>query len=161
MITGLAVGMQSVVLPVLFLAAIIYIFLAFGYGDIDITAESIEDGYWVENPLLLDFGFKTGDKILAINVNKIVNYSDLKKGGTLIVNCDSFDKLGFDKAGYVSNPLDTPMFDGYNVIRSHITTQTKEALKDIDLDAKSKARCKNFYALGMTYFMYSREYGVI
>lgn len=61
------------------LAAIIYIFLAFGYGDIDITAESIEDGYWVENPLLLDFGFKTGDKILAINENKIVNYSDLKK----------------------------------------------------------------------------------
>jgi regulator of sigma E protease len=61
------------------LAAIIYIFLAFGYGDIDITADSIEDGYWIENPLLLDYGFKTGDKILEINENKIVNYSDLKK----------------------------------------------------------------------------------
>lgn len=61
------------------LAAIIYIFLAFGYGDIDITADSIEDGYWIENPLLLDYGFQTGDKILAINENEIVNYSDLKK----------------------------------------------------------------------------------
>jgi regulator of sigma E protease len=61
------------------LAAIIYIFLAFGYGDIDIKADSIEDGYWIENPLLLEYGFKTGDKILAINENKIVNYSDLKK----------------------------------------------------------------------------------
>jgi regulator of sigma E protease len=61
------------------LAGIIYIFLAFGYGDIDIKADSIKDGYWIENPLLLDFGFKTGDKILAINENKIVNYSDLKK----------------------------------------------------------------------------------
>ncbi|MEZ4796874.1 MAG: RIP metalloprotease RseP [Flavobacteriaceae bacterium] len=61
------------------LAAIIYIFLAFGYGDIDITADSIEDGYWIENPLLVDYGFKTGDKIVAINENEIVNYSDLKK----------------------------------------------------------------------------------
>ena len=61
------------------LAAIIYIFLAFGYGDIDIKADSIEDGYWIENPLLLDFGFQTGDKILAINEYDIVNYSDLKK----------------------------------------------------------------------------------
>jgi regulator of sigma E protease len=61
------------------LAAIIYIFLAFGYGDIDIKADSIEDGYWIENPLLLEFGFQTGDRILAINDNEIVNYSDLKK----------------------------------------------------------------------------------
>ena len=61
------------------LAAVIYIFLAFGYGDIDIKAESIEDGYWIENPLLQEFGFQTGDKILAINENEIVNYSDLKK----------------------------------------------------------------------------------
>ena len=61
------------------LAAIIYIFLAFGYGDIDIRADSIEDGYWIENPLLLDFGFQTGDKILAINEYDIINYSDLKK----------------------------------------------------------------------------------
>ena len=61
------------------LAAIIYIFLAFGYGDIDIKADSIEDGYWIENPLLIEFGLQTGDKILAINEYDIVNYSDLKK----------------------------------------------------------------------------------
>ena len=61
------------------LAAIIYIFLAFGYGDIDIKADSIKDGYWIENPLLIDFGLQTGDKILAINENEIINYSDLKK----------------------------------------------------------------------------------
>lgn len=61
------------------LAAIIYIFLAFGYGDIDIKADSIEDGYWIENPLLQELGFRTGDKIMAINDYQIVNYSDLKK----------------------------------------------------------------------------------
>lgn len=61
------------------LAAIIYICLAFAYGDTDITAESIEDGYWIENPLLIDYGLQTGDKILAINEHDIVYYSDLKK----------------------------------------------------------------------------------
>jgi len=61
------------------LAAIIYVFLAFGYGDIDITADSITDGYWIENPLLKEYGLQTGDKILAINEYEIVNYSDLKK----------------------------------------------------------------------------------
>jgi regulator of sigma E protease len=61
------------------LAAIIYVFLAFGYGDIDIKADSIEDGYWIENPLLQELGFRTGDKIMAINDHQIVNYSDLKK----------------------------------------------------------------------------------
>ena len=64
---------------ILILAAIIYVFLAFGYGDIDIKADSIEDGYWIENPLLQDLGFRTGDKIMAINDYQIVNYSDLKK----------------------------------------------------------------------------------
>ena len=100
------------------------------------------------------------DVLVAMNPAALkANYKDLRKGGTLIVNCDSFDKMGFDKAGYDTNPLDTPLFDGYNVIRTHITTQTKEALKDVDLDAKSKTRCKNFYALGITYFMYSRDLG--
>ena len=61
------------------LAAIIYIFMAFGYGESDIAANSVKDGYLVENPLLKEFGLQTGDNILAINENEIVNYSDLKK----------------------------------------------------------------------------------
>lgn len=98
------------------------------------------------------------DVLVAMNPAALkANYKDLKKGGTLIVNCDTFDKSNFDKAGYETDPLDTPMFDGYQVIKTHITSQTKEALKDLELDAKSKARCKNFYALGMTYYMYSRD----
>jgi regulator of sigma E protease len=61
------------------LAAIIYIFMAFGYGDIDISASSIKDGYLVNNPLLNELGLQTGDNVLAINDHKIVNYSDLRK----------------------------------------------------------------------------------
>lgn len=61
------------------LAAIIYIFMAFGYGDVDISNDSVRDGYLVENPLLNELGLQTGDKILAINEYEIVNFSDLKK----------------------------------------------------------------------------------
>lgn len=61
------------------LAAIIYVFMAFGYGDVDISADSVSDGYWIVNPLLNDLGLETGDKVLAINEHKIVHYSDIKK----------------------------------------------------------------------------------
>ena len=61
------------------LAAIIYIFMAFAYGDVDISNDSVKDGYLVENPLLNELGLQTGDRILAINEYEIVNFSDLKK----------------------------------------------------------------------------------
>lgn len=61
------------------LAYIIYVFLLFGYGNTDFTSESLRDGYWVENPLLLELGFKTGDKIVQINDAEVHNHSDLKK----------------------------------------------------------------------------------
>ena len=85
------------------------------------------------------------------------NVGQLKKGGTIIANMDAFTDLNFKKAGYESTPIDTHELDAYQVIKANITSQTVEALKDFDLDSKSKARCKNFYALGMTYFMFHRD----
>ncbi|AXT18475.1 RIP metalloprotease RseP [Flavobacteriaceae bacterium AU392] len=61
------------------LAYFIYVFLSFAYGDADIKSDSLKDGYWVENQLLKDLGFKTGDKILAINGQPINNDSDVRK----------------------------------------------------------------------------------
>jgi regulator of sigma E protease len=61
------------------LAVIIYIFMAFAYGDIDISTKSIKDGYWITNPLLTELGAKTGDNVLSINGNNIENYADLRK----------------------------------------------------------------------------------
>ncbi|MBU3820777.1 RIP metalloprotease RseP [Flavobacteriaceae bacterium XHP0103] len=60
------------------LAFIIYILMAFAYGDEDISVKSIKDGYWIENPLLVDLGFKTGDKVIAIGDSKVINDSDIK-----------------------------------------------------------------------------------
>lgn len=98
------------------------------------------------------------DVLVAMNPAALkANFGDLKKGGTLIVNCDAFTDANLKKAGYETNPMDDGSLDDYKVIRAKISSQTKEALKESSLDSKSKTRCKNFYALGMTYFMFSRD----
>ena len=61
------------------LAYVIYVFASLVYGDIDIKADSIQDGYVVTNPILTNLGIKTGDNVIAINDQKIINYSDIRK----------------------------------------------------------------------------------
>jgi len=85
------------------LALIIYIFMSYGYGDTDISTASIKDGYLIENPLLLELGFKTGDNVVEINDVKLDNYSDLKK---LIVEADSYTVLRDGKKEKVVLPED-------------------------------------------------------
>ena len=98
------------------------------------------------------------DVLVAMNPAALkANVGQLKKGGTIIANMDAFTDLNLKKAGYESTPIDTHELDGFQIVKANITTQTVEALKDFDLDSKSKARCKNFYALGMTYFMFHRD----
>ncbi len=98
------------------------------------------------------------DMLVAFNPAALrVNLKDLKKGGTILVNVDAFTDSKIAKAGYERNPLHSGELDGYQLIEVPIDSQTAEALKEIDLDTKSKKRSKNFYALGMTYFFYHRE----
>ncbi len=98
------------------------------------------------------------DMLVAFNPAALkVNLKDLKKGGTILVNSDAFSDAKVAKVGYEQNPLESGELEGYQLIKVPIDSQTIEALKDIDLDTKSKKRCKNFYALGMTYFLYHRE----
>lgn len=59
------------------LAYVIYVFISFGYGDADVKVDSLKDGYWIEHPTLVEAGFKTGDKVLKINDNPIINDSDI------------------------------------------------------------------------------------
>lgn len=96
------------------------------------------------------------DVLVAMNPAALkANIADLKTGGTIIINEDAFTELGFKKAGYAQDP--TSELTDYKVIKTKITSQTKLALEASELDSKSKARCKNFYALGITYFMYARK----
>nr|WP_321221190.1 RIP metalloprotease RseP [uncultured Psychroserpens sp.] len=60
------------------LAYVIYVFLSFAYGDTDIDANSVKDGYTVTNPILMDLGLKTGDNVVTINGEKITMVSEIR-----------------------------------------------------------------------------------
>ena len=61
------------------LAIIIYIGLAYAYGSSSILLSSVKDGFVIDNPILVESGFKTGDKILSYDNNEIDTYSELRK----------------------------------------------------------------------------------
>ncbi len=60
------------------LALVIYIFASFIYGDTDVDTASIKDGYMIENPLLTNLGFQTGDDVVALGGVRVENLSDMK-----------------------------------------------------------------------------------
>jgi 2-oxoglutarate ferredoxin oxidoreductase subunit alpha len=85
------------------------------------------------------------------------NLSDLINGGTIIVNTDAFTSGNLRKAGYEISPLEDDTLKGYEVHKLPITTLNRSALKDIEgLTTKDIDRCKNFFALGLTFWVYDR-----
>ncbi len=87
-----------------------------------------------------------------------VNLPDLADGGTVIVNTDEFNKENLKKANYQSNPLEDETLRGYRVHRLPITTLNIRALQEagVKLSRKEMDRCKNFFALGVLYWLYDR-----
>lgn len=85
------------------------------------------------------------------------NLPDLETGGTIIVNTDAFTSGNLKKAGYESNPLTDGSLDNYEVHKLPISTLNRSALEKIEgLSAKDIDRCKNFFALGLTFWIYDR-----
>ena len=98
------------------------------------------------------------DALVAMNPAALkMNLPDLKPSGILIVNLDNFEEMDLRKAQMTSNPLEDHSLDGYRVFPVELTKLTRAALKDLGLDAKSMDRCKNFFALGMCYWLYNRS----
>jgi 2-oxoglutarate/2-oxoacid ferredoxin oxidoreductase subunit alpha len=97
------------------------------------------------------------DVLVAMNPAALkTNIADLRTNGILIVNVDNFKETDLKKAQATVNPLDDHSLDGYRLFRVELTKLTRLALKDLGLDAKSMDRCKNFFALGMCYWLYNR-----
>lgn len=97
------------------------------------------------------------DVLVAMNPAALkVNLKDLKKGGTIIVNENSFDLKNLKLANYAVNPLEDGSLDGYEVILVPLSKLTAAALEGTNLTNKEIARCKNFFALGLMYWLFSR-----
>src|SRR6184192_2143646 len=98
------------------------------------------------------------DCLVAINPAALkVHLRDLKPGGLLIVNTAAFEKRNLDKAGYAQNPLDDPaLAERYRLHKVDMTGLTHKAIADLKLDTKEKDRTKNFFALGLVSWIYTR-----
>jgi 2-oxoglutarate ferredoxin oxidoreductase subunit alpha len=84
------------------------------------------------------------------------NLKDLQSGGILIVNADAFGTGDLHKAGYKSNPLEDGSLKGYKVFKIPINKLNREAVAEMKLSPREADRCKNFFALGLVYWLYER-----
>jgi len=98
------------------------------------------------------------DVLVAMNPAALkMNLPDLRANGILIVNLDNFKENDLRKAQIAVSPLEDHSLDGYRLFAVELTKLTRAALKELGLDAKSMDRCKNFFALGMCYWLYNRS----
>ncbi|MFL3004663.1 MAG: 2-oxoacid:acceptor oxidoreductase subunit alpha [Candidatus Neomarinimicrobiota bacterium] len=98
------------------------------------------------------------DVLVAMNPAALkVHQKDVIPGGTIIMNKDAFAKKNLSFAGYDSNPAEDGSLDDYfTVIPIEMNKMVKAACEDLDLNGKLVLRTKNFFALGVLFYMYDR-----
>lgn len=100
-----------------------------------------------------------GDKIdvlFAMNAASVkVNIPYLRKGAIIIANSAGFGPSNLKLAKYDSNPLEDNSYSDYNVISIDIPSIMRNELKDLSLQIKQIDRTKNFFALGIAYWLFS------
>ena len=101
----------------------------------------------------------TPDVLVAMNPAALrVNLKDLREGGALIINTQPFSNAkNLAQAGYAANPLEDGSLSAYRVYPVDITTMTLTAIADVGLNQRAATRCKNFFALGLVYWMFNRS----
>jgi 2-oxoglutarate ferredoxin oxidoreductase subunit alpha len=97
------------------------------------------------------------DALVAMNPAALVtNLPDLVPGGILIINSESFDQKDLRLAGLQNNPLEDENLQNYQVFLVEMTRLTREAVKDTGLSVKESDRCKNFFSMGLVFWLYDR-----
>jgi 2-oxoglutarate ferredoxin oxidoreductase subunit alpha len=97
------------------------------------------------------------DVLIAMNPAALkVNLRNLKDNGTIIANSDGFGDKNLRLAGYEANPLEDSVLSKYRVFSIPIAKLTGSALSDMNMNTKIVDRSKNFFALGIVYWMFSR-----
>ena len=98
------------------------------------------------------------DALVAMNPAALTtNLVDLINGGILIVNKDAFDEKGMAQASYKTNPLEDNSLDGYQLFPVEMTRLTRLAVEGLGLGQKEADRCRNFYAMGLVFWLYDRS----
>jgi 2-oxoglutarate/2-oxoacid ferredoxin oxidoreductase subunit alpha len=81
---------------------------------------------------------------------------DVEPGGILVINKNAFGAADLRKANCVSNPLEDGSLAGYRVISIPLTALNREAVATQKLGTRDADRCKNFFALGLVFWLYER-----
>jgi 2-oxoglutarate ferredoxin oxidoreductase subunit alpha len=98
------------------------------------------------------------DVLVAFNPAALkVNLEDIHPGGLIILDIGTFGARNLEKAGYTTNPLEDGTLDKYRTLKIDISKLTIEAVKDMGLTSKEGLRCKNFWTLGLVYWLYGRN----
>lgn len=98
------------------------------------------------------------DVLIAMNPAALkVNLKSVKKGGLVIVNENAFNENGLRKASWTSNPLIDETLKDFQVLKVSLSDLTRNALKDHPIKITEVDRCKNFFALGMMFWLYDRQ----
>ncbi len=84
------------------------------------------------------------------------NITELEPGGTILVNSDAFEQRNLEKAGYQASPLEDGSLTAFRVIQVPMTSITLEATKPLGVKPRDAERSKNFFALGLLSWMYTR-----
>ena len=98
------------------------------------------------------------DVLVAMNPAALkTNIGDLPAGGALIVNSDAFTQANLNKAAYATNPLTDGSLKQYNVFEIPITTLNARSLEGLEMTSKQMDLTKNFFALGLMFWLYERS----
>jgi 2-oxoglutarate/2-oxoacid ferredoxin oxidoreductase subunit alpha len=80
----------------------------------------------------------------------------LRSDGSVILNIDAFTERNLDKAGYAADPREDGTLDAYKVYEVPMTDLTKKAVEHLGVKPRDAERSKNFFALGLVSWMYTR-----
>jgi 2-oxoglutarate ferredoxin oxidoreductase subunit alpha len=98
------------------------------------------------------------DVLIAMNPAALkANLRDLKRAGVLILDIDQFTDKNLTRVGYSANPVEDGTLTGYQVHKVDITGMTLRSIEELGLNQRIAVRCKNFFALGLVYWMYNRS----
>jgi 2-oxoglutarate ferredoxin oxidoreductase subunit alpha len=84
------------------------------------------------------------------------NIGDMPAGSTLLLNQDAFEQRNLDKAGYDANPVEDGSLSAYRIVQVPMTSITLESTKELGVKPRDAERSKNFFALGLLSWMYTR-----